>query len=47
MFYDPKNTDGVLIVANGDWSGAHGASPEADRLLADLMSEPRRPYTQN
>ncbi len=43
MFYDPKNTDGVLIVANGDWSGAHNESPEADRLLADLMSEPRRP----
>jgi hypothetical protein len=45
MFYDPKNTDGVLIVANGEWSRAHGKS-EADRLLADLMSEARRPHTQ-
>jgi CubicO group peptidase (beta-lactamase class C family) len=45
MFYDPKNTEGVLIVANGEWSRAHGRS-EADRLLADLMSEARRPYTQ-
>jgi CubicO group peptidase (beta-lactamase class C family) len=45
MFYDPKNTDGVLIVANGEWSRAHGRS-EADRLLADLMSEARRQHTQ-
>jgi CubicO group peptidase (beta-lactamase class C family) len=45
MFYDPKNTEGVLIVANGEWSRAHGKS-EADRLLADLMSEARRPHTQ-
>jgi CubicO group peptidase (beta-lactamase class C family) len=45
MFYDPKNTEGALIVANGEWSRGHGRA-EADRLLADLMSEARRPRSQ-
>jgi len=45
MFYDPKSAEGALIVANGEWSRAHGKS-EVDRLLTDLMSEARRPHTQ-